>query len=95
MLCFCFVFLRLRLQDNRLPHATAASLAGADSREAVYAAALPATPLNCAYRAAQWSALEANRAPPAYADAAGAADRDWPLDALTPEQAFLLGAPAR
>lgn len=52
--------------DNRLPHATTATLISADSREAVFFSYLPDIPLNRTYYATQIDAMKANKAPPAF-----------------------------
>jgi hypothetical protein len=60
----------------------------------IYCGFLPDVPLNRAYAARQWNALVANRAPPAYEEAAAdklTSDRDWPLDSLSATQDALLG----
>ncbi|KAI8825250.1 uncharacterized protein EV422DRAFT_606035 [Fimicolochytrium jonesii] len=77
--------------DNRLPHATAAYLSGADTREVVYTGFLPATRNNAAYVAAQLAAIDKNIAPPAYKEGEEVADRDWDLDILSATQRGLLG----
>lgn len=79
--------------DNRLPHATAAKLAGHDTREVVYTGFLPDVPLNRAYILRQLAAIRANRAPPAYEDSSkpDKSDRNWEATQLTSEQSELLG----
>ena len=80
------------LWDNRLPHATAAYLSGADTREVIYTGFLPATRNNKAYVAEQAAALENNKAPPAYKEAGEeVADRDWDFNILNATQRDLLG----
>lgn len=82
----------LVLWDNRMPHATAAKLAGSDTREVVYTGFLPDVPLNRAYCAQQLAAIRQNRPPPAYAETATeTSDRNWEETQLTPAQARLLG----
>ncbi len=80
--------------DNRLPHATADRLSGADTREVIYTGFLPRVKLNQEYGKRQFEAIKHNRPPPAYEESLGSAevsDRDYALDILTTEQLGLLG----
>lgn len=82
--------------DNRLPHATAASLSGYDTREVIYTGFLPDTKNNETYVAGQLVALENNKPPPAYAERDGepgneAGDRDFDISTLNGLQRRLLG----
>lgn len=77
--------------DNRLPHATAAHLAGCDTREVVYTGFLPNTKLNQEYAAKQLAALKDHQSPPAYEGSANESDCDWDFSLLTAAQKKLLG----
>ena len=83
----------LVLWDNRIPHATADTLAGNDTREVIYTAFLPAIPLNIAYGEEQWKRLCRNY-PPCFVQAnkLEKSDRNFDIKELTLEQAKLLGA---
>jgi len=84
------------LWDTRTPHATAAKLAGSDTREVVYTGFLPDTQLNRAYIKRQLEAIRQNKPAPAYEEQQPTAkvetsDRNWDEAQLTDEQKQLLG----
>ena len=84
----------LVLFDNRLVHATCESLKSHDTREVVYCAFLPDTPLNQEYQRRQWAAVQANVTPPAFvgSGAPETADRDFELHELDDLQRQMLQA---
>jgi hypothetical protein len=78
--------------DNRLPHATADKLDGADTREVVYTGFLPDIAINRTYMMSQLESILYNRPPPAYveSDPSEQVDRDWEVDDLTDSQKRML-----